>query len=372
MSKLCCFFNAPSLYRESIYRKIDQKYDCDWYFGDYDENVKLFDTRVLSNVKLLHIGNSGKRIYWTNGLLRLLFNKKYETFFCYGPTWDLNFWPFLICKALFFRKKKLNLWVHGWYGKERLVDGLLKKFMFTVADGIFCYGDYACKLLTEKGYSKDKVFAIHNSLDYDKQKVLREQIKPTNIYAGHFGNNNPTIIFIGRLTAIKRIDMLIDAAAKLNKKGISYNITIIGDGPVKEKLVKQVKVLGISQQVWFYGACYDEKTNAELIYNADLCVAPGNIGLTAIHCLMFGTPCLTHDNFAYQMPEFEAIKPHFTGCFFKHNDLQDLTNKIETWFTINGGHRDFVRQSCYNEIDNNWNPDYQIDVIDKNLKIAKQ
>ena len=56
------------------------------------------------------------------------------------------------------------------------------------------------------------------------------------------------------------------------------------------------------------GECYSEETNAKLIYNADLCVAPGNIGLTAIHVMMFGCPAITHNDFKWQMPEFEAIK----------------------------------------------------------------
>lgn len=57
--------------------------------------------------------------------------------------------------------------------------------------------------------------------------------------------------------------------------------------------------------------------NAELIYNADLCVAPGNIGLTAMHAMMFGCPCISHNDFSWQMPEFEAIVPYKTGNFLK-------------------------------------------------------
>lgn len=369
MKNLCCFFNAPSLYREAIYKKIDQLYECDWYFGDYDEKVKLFDTRVLKNVNFLHVGNAGKRIYWTYGLLPLLFNKKYKSYFFYGATWDLNLWLFLFLKALFFRKKKLNLWVHGWYGKENFFEGFLKKVMYNIADSVFCYGDYARNLLIKLGYSEDKVCAIHNSLDYDTQKELRIKMHLTRIYKEHFNNSNPTIIFIGRLTEIKRLDILIDALAGLKNKGQYYNLVFIGDGPLKEVLREKVMALQLIEQVWFYGACYDEKTNAELIYNADLCVAPGNIGLTAIHCMMFGTPCVTHNDFAFQMPEFEAIKPNVTGAFFVRDNVDDLTNKIETWIINHRNKRDCVRKNCYKEIDDNWNPYYQIDILEKNLYI---
>lgn len=58
-------------------------------------------------------------------------------------------------------------------------------------------------------------------------------------------------------------------------------------------------------------------TNAEFIYNADLCVSPGNVGLTAMHSLVFGCPVITHNCFEWQMPEFEAIQPGITGDFLR-------------------------------------------------------
>lgn len=83
----------------------------------------------------------------------------------------------------------------------------------------------------------------------------------------------------------------------------------------------------VDKNVWFYGSCYDEQTNAELIYNADMCVAPGNVGLTAIHAMTFGCPVITHSDFKWQMPEFEAIHPGKTGDFssvimFQHWPIQ--------------------------------------------------
>ena len=61
---------------------------------------------------------------------------------------------------------------------------------------------------------------------------------------------------------------------------------------------------------------YDENEIGDLIYNADLCVSPGNVGLTAIHTLTYGTPVLSHANFPNQMPEFEAIDKDFTSFLF--------------------------------------------------------
>ena len=48
---------------------------------------------------------------------------------------------------------------------------------------------------------------------------------------------------------------------------------------------------------------------------SDLTVSPGNIGLTAIHSLSYGTPVCSHSNFNNQMPESEAII-NFEKWFF--------------------------------------------------------
>ena len=56
--------------------------------------------------------------------------------------------------------------------------------------------------------------------------------------------------------------------------------------------------------------CYNEEANAELLYNASVCVCPAEVGLTAIHSLLFGTPVVSNDNFDEQMPEFESIIPN--------------------------------------------------------------
>ena len=164
--------------------------------------------------------------------------------------------------------------------------------------------------------------------------------------------------------------MIVDALAALRDKGEKYNLVFVGNGEEAEALKTKVKALDMDRQVWFYGACYDEGKNAELVYNADLCVSPGNVGLTAIHCLTFGCPIITHNFFEWQMPEYEAISTGVTGDFFKKDDVADLANKISGWFAEKHNQRENIRQACFKEIDTNWNPYYQIEVIKKHLKLV--
>lgn len=362
MKKLCLIYNFAPKYREGIFRLIDQIYDCDWYFGKNSTDIKGLDLSALRNAKEIPSNKIFGNWYWQKGVICLL--GKYETFFMLGELYCLSTWMMAILARL-FPKKKVYFWSHGWYGKESFAKKVLKKIFFRLANGTFLYGNYARKLMIENGFDGSKLFVIHNSLDYDAQLKLRNEITPSDIYTRHFGNENKTLIFIGRLTEVKRLDMLIKAVAKLKQEGKQYNIVLVGDGVMKDALQKQAAEAGVD--VWFYGACYDERTNAELIYNADLCVAPGNVGLTAMHTMVFGTPVITHDDFKWQMPEFEAIKAGETGDFFTRGDVDSLAQAIERWFDTHGNDRKAVRNACYNEIDTQWTPQFQIEVIKKVL-----
>lgn len=370
MSKLCLIYNTAPRYREAVFRAIDSEYDCDWYFGETKSDIKEMDTRLLSRVKYYKTFGNPEKMYVKIGILPLLFKRKYKNFFMLAEVRSLTDWLFFWFASTFFKEKKVYIWTHGWYGREHGIEAYMKLWLFRHVSGTFVYGDRAKKLLIEQGIPENKLFAIHNSLDYDKQKSLRDNIIPTTILSGHFGNSRPTIIFIGRLTKVKRLDMIIDALAQLRKMGELYNLVFVGDGVERTVLESKVSSMALQDSIWFYGACYDEQKNAELIYNADLCVSPGNVGLTAIHSLMFGCPVVTHDSFEWQMPEYEAIKAGVTGDFFKKDDVKDLSKVISGWFSANVGRRDEVRKLCFEEIDSEWNPYYQMGIIKKNLNLV--
>lgn len=360
------FFNDLALYRKAIYKKLDTEYDCEWYIEDIDTGVKEFEPselRIVHRLPVIRIG----RFYIVKGLMSLL-KKDFDIYFVLGQTANLSLFFFCLAKRLFYPKKRIYYWTHGFYGKESRLELLLwKKPLFKLPDGLFTYGEYSKGVMVKEGFNPEVIHPIHNSLAYDEQLSLRNSLQVSNCYNEHFGNDNPVLIMIGRLNMRKHLDMLLYAVSLLRKKGEYYNIMIIGDGEDKPKLETIVNEEGLEQIVWFYGACYDEKKNAELLYNSDMCVVPGDIGLTAIHSLMFGVPVISHNNFKYQGPEFEAIKPGVTGEFYEYGRVESLAETISNWFKAFSGKRETVRKACYDEIDSFWNPYYQMEVVDKYL-----
>lgn len=362
--QICLLYNYGQHYREAIFKSLDDALQVDFYFGDKMHDVKKLDYKILKGKveELKNINILINPFYWQKGAINLVF-KPYNNYIILGEYYCLSTWFILLISC--FTNKKVYLWTHGWYGNEGFFKRLLKRTFFSLATKIFLYGDYAKQLMIKEGFEDSKLVVIYNSLDYNKQLKIREKMVDKNIYFDHFRNNFPTIIFIGRLTAVKKLDQLIKAHQILNNNDFPVNLVFVGDGEMKEELFKSVDST-LKDKVWFYGPSYDEFENAQLIFNADMCVSPGNVGLTAIHCLMYGTPVLTHSNFASQMPEFECIENLKSGLFFNENDISDICNSIKRMSDINSN-RDVVRLDCYKNIDKYYNPNYQVKIISQNL-----
>ncbi len=363
MGRVCLISNFASDYRSAIYSEMSRQLDCDFVFGDTCADIKKMDYSLLSSdVTEVKISNFGP-LLWQYGAIKQLF-KSYDKYILLGQPNFVTTWIFLLLAI--FTRKRVYLWTHGWYGRETGIKTIVKKAFFGLADGIFVYGDYAVDLMLKEGFDRKKLFAIHNSLNYDEQIEIRNNISQSAIYTTHFNNDNPNLIFIGRLTKVKRLDMILDVLRISNKKGARYNLIYIGSGEDEQRLKALTKEYKLESQVWFYGACYKESELAELIYNADLCIAPGNVGLTAIHSLTYGCPVVTHNDFSMQMPEFEVIKSGLTGDFFEYNNIDSLASTVEAWFSTSRN-RDDIRKAAYQVIDEGWNPHYQIELFKKVL-----
>lgn len=361
MNRICIITNIGTHYRYPIFNEIRKSFNADFFLGDKLQfPIKTFNYKVLEGYKgTVHNRFFGK-FYWQDGTVRLV-NKPYDYYILDGEPYCLSSWAILIYAKL--KGKKTISWSHGWYGREGFIKRLIKKAFYSLFSYLMIYSEYAINLMEKEGFKRKRMFCIANSLDSDHEKAIRKELKPSNIYSNHFKNNNPTIIYCGRIQKVKKLPLIIDSIKILKDQGIKVNAVFIGKDIDDVNLPALAKRQGITDQIWMYGPCYEDKKLAELFYNAAVCVSPGNIGLTAIHTLSFGCPAITHDDFANQMPEFEAIKQGLTGGFFHEGDSNDLANKIKPWLFLTPEQREDTRKAAYAEIDRKWNIHYQIDVI---------
>lgn len=131
-----------------------------------------------------------------------------------------------------------------------------------------------------------KISVIYNGLDADDYKLSidRDEYKA----ALGIDRDIPTIVFVGRLVELKGVSFLLKAAASILKDGVSVQFVLAGDGPLKERLIEEARVLGISEHVHFIGF---RKDIPKILSITDILVVPSlweGLPLTVLEAMFAG------------------------------------------------------------------------------------
>lgn len=249
------------------------------------------------------------------------------------------------------RNKKVIFWGHGYHNKENNFVNKLKSCFYSLANALYFYGYNAKKNAIKLGINPDTIYVGFNSLDYKSQIRYREKVLQ---FESDYSESGLNIICLSRLTVASNYKLLFETLNYLKKEiQFQFNLKIIGDGPC----LKDLKEISDSYElnVDFKGAIYDEDLLSKFIYDADVTISPGKVGLTAIHSLMYGTPVITHDQFEMQMPEVEAVVQNVTGLLFEKDNMLSLAEKLINYKNYFPNKR-IVRDKCFQMIDQIYNP----------------
>lgn len=363
-------------YRAPVLRELFGQGEHEYVFvtGDVSNKTGLCAMKSItlkdgSTCKFLTLRNIWFRynLLWQSGLIKLLKNECYDAVIFLGSMNFLSTW--LGCLIAKLKGKRVLMWTHGLYGNEIFLISKIRCIFYGLADVLLLYGEHAKKLLIDKNFDESSLKVIYNSLDVTKQDQIYRLFPSSTrheLLKAYFVNTDlPFLIFIGRLTAQKKLQLLVHAVAKLRSTH-PVNLLFIGDGEERAKLEKIVADSRLGEYVHFYGVCYDDQISAEYLYHADICVAPGEVGLTAMHAMIYGTPVITHNDINNQMPEFEAIEQNVSGLLFDKDDVNSLISAIQSWLLSNQDRED-LRQRCRKIILSNYNPKVQRCLIDEAL-----
>ena len=364
-NKTCAVFNHPAHYNESIYRLMRTQLSIDFYFGK-DRSIRVKEIDLLQeklDSKILKTSRIGPFYFYRGISISIL--SEYDNILLTGdPFCITNWWILLWAKV---SGKRTFLWTHGLYGSEGYIRGKLKYVFFDFASHILLYGEIAQRLLVRRGFAIDKISVIYNSLNVEKQLAIRKALRKTDIYEQLFKNSNEVLIHVGRIKKEKNISLLIEAMGLLRREGVSLNLLLVGDIIDDKALKFLIDEHDLSENIIFYGACYDEEIIANFMFNASVCVSPGNVGLTAMHALVYGLPVITHGNYLNQKPEFEAVIENKTGSLFREGDVNSLSEAIKLWIRKKRVNADELSQDCLNVILDKYSPKVQINLLKKLL-----
>ena len=139
----------------------------------------------------------------------------------------------------------------------------------------------------------------------------------------------PQILYAGNLVGSKGVDVLIDAAAELARRGLSYHLKILGEGPIRGELEDQARAVGIESRVTWSPFVPQSAMPAE--YGAStVTVLPSRgsaegLGLTLVEALLAGSAIVGTP--AGGIPE--VVLHEQTGLMAQDGHSIDLANQIQ-------------------------------------------
>jgi glycosyltransferase involved in cell wall biosynthesis len=107
--------------------------------------------------------------------------------------------------------------------------------------------------LIKLGFPKDKIQVCYNGVDpqkYSPETVSTEQIRKTREFYG-VKNEDPMILFLGRLVGVKGVDRLIMAMPHILQKIPNAKLVIVGLGDLQDYLVNLVRTMRLQDSVKF-------------------------------------------------------------------------------------------------------------------------
>ena len=142
-----------------------------------------------------------------------------------------------------------NVLFHGGVGPKRLTLNLLKALLYRGADEITVVSDGVKKdLMTKLRIPVDRISVVHNPIDIEE---IREKAT-LPIPHPWFREDVPIILGVGRLVHEKDFRTLIDAFQQVRVSHPS-RLVILGEGPLRRNLEKQIRELLLQDHVLLPG-----------------------------------------------------------------------------------------------------------------------
>lgn len=174
---------------------------------------------------------------------------------------------------------------HNTWNRRRshFLGGLVDRFVYGQYRRVFAISEgTSAELVDARPYLHNRVEVVNNGADLQFETLPDRKPNPI-----------PTILGIGRLTAQKNFNSLLEALAGLTPG--SFRCVILGDGALSGELETQKSALGLENCVTFTGHVTDVQSYLE---EADVFVIPSlweGFGLAVVEAMNAGLPVVASD-----------------------------------------------------------------------------
>jgi glycosyltransferase involved in cell wall biosynthesis len=219
-----------------------------------------------------------------------------------------------VVKWMHARGRKVIGWGLGAPGSQFGPRALSRRRFLGQFDSLLTYSKKGAAEYGSTGFPAAMIFVAPNA-------AAPRPVNPPPVRSPAFAQERPTVLFVGRLQARKRVDLLLQACAALPAER-QPALWIVGDGPVRVRL--ETLARQIYPKAQFYGA-RQGNTLDPLFDAADLFVLPGTGGLALQQAMSHALPVMAAEADGTQA---DLVSPT-NGWQLVPGSLDDLTSKLD-------------------------------------------
>lgn len=211
-------------------------------------------------------------------------------------------------------------WLRNFVRRTRLLS-----YLYHQVDTTICPSKPASKSCQEVGIKNTNVIPFFGTdiSTYSPDRKNRKWLEP---WLSPEEQDNKILGFLGRLGYEKRVDLLIEAFAKLKRRHPNYSLIIVGDGPAE--VVNSLKRLAEPiPDIHFTGFLLGE-TKANVLASCDVFCSPSpyeTFGLTGVEAMASGVPVVMVNSGGVS----EYILDGVNGYFVPPDEVEALANCLE-------------------------------------------
>ncbi|HRF11518.1 MAG: TIGR03088 family PEP-CTERM/XrtA system glycosyltransferase [Candidatus Accumulibacter phosphatis] len=224
---------------------------------------------------------------------------------------------------------------HGWdvrdLNGERIKPVLLRRMHSPLIDRyITVSSDLRNYLVQRVRIASERVTQIINGVD--TEHFCPSSLRSRQFLPERFAGPDAMVIgTVGRIQAVKDQETLLRAFAKLVRDGAQTGsrarLVIVGDGPLRENLIRLADSLGVSALTWFPGSVSNV---AEMLRTFDLFVLPSlaeGISNTLLEAMASGLPLVATATGG----NLELVEDGVNGQLFVPGDVDALTRLLSRY-----------------------------------------
>lgn len=297
--------------------------ECNSSLNNYKEEICNF-TVINSSMKNI------KGVIFRKSLRKKIDCIDPDTIVFYGNPREFSLSALMIYYWLAGRKFN----VHGMFhriGGQNLLSKSYYRFIGLTASKCFTYSTKGAEVLLNLGIENKKIKKIGTAIDEKKSIYHKNQISEEKLNKFKKENgllNKKVILQVVRLSQIKKPDLLLKVAIRLQQSHPDIIFVIIGGGELYDSMKEEIRKSGLVDTVLLLGPIYDDELLSYWFSSATVFVMPTCIGLSAHHAFSYSLPVITDNNLLEQASEFDILSHGLNSLLYETGNIESFEEKI--------------------------------------------